>query len=1079
MAELSNGSGSVRRTALGMEELEGRVVPTLLGQQLFPSDYPWNQNISTAPLASNSAAVIAHIGSSIRIHPDWGDDSAANGSAPLYGIPFNVVHGNTVAKVHVTIDNYPGESDLVDVPIPANAVIEGDFQNGPNPNVGQRGDSHLLIWDEDNNVAYELYLAARPSETGSGWHAGQESVWDMKSNSFRSLGWTSSDAAGLSILAGLARPDEGLPTSLGGQGAINHAIRFTLPSGDVAPQYIYPASHIVSTSAGSTKLPFGARLRLMNTPAVNTVINGLGPQAQIIAHAMQQYGLVLADIGSAMYVTGSSASQNANNAINFTWDMNDVLGLRALTAANFEVVDLTPQVTGLSASSGTAGSTVTITGQNFSGAAGRLSVLFGTTPAASLTVMDDTHVTAVVPNGSGTVNVMVQSGIVATDPNNPNDNVKNPVFGYGTSATSAADQFTYGTGPTISGTNSTASFASPTVTSGNTDLLTILVKDTAGNAVGGLGSGAFGLSLSGGTSAGTFSAVTATATPGTYTATFTGTTAGTASTLTVTVAGVTLAAHPTVTVNPVPQTSFTVTGFPSPATAGAAGSITVQAIDQSGNPLTGYAGTVHFTSSDPQAVLPADYTFTAADAGMHIFNNVVLKTAGSRSIMVADLGTGVAASQTGIQVLASAPAVLAVVAGSGQKVRINGVYRTPFQVAVKDAFGNPVPSVTVTFTAPSAGPSGTFSGGGTSAAATTGANGTASASPFTANGTPGRFTVTATVAGVTAATFSLVNTESLYAVGADAGATPYVAVYDAVTHQPKFQFYAYATAFRGGVRVAVGDVNGDGISDVIVAAGPGGSPHVRVLDGLTGVQLPGAIGSFDAYAHAFTGGVYVAAADVNNDGFADVITGAGPGGGPDVSVFDGRTGQRLYEFYAQAKSFTGGVPVAGGDVNGDGFGDIVAGAGQGGAPSVQVFSGKNLAKLTSFFAYTRTFAGGVNVGAGDLNGDGKADIITGMGRGSGSTPEVKAFSGATGALLADFFAYPKTTTSGAKVVANTSGVRVAACDFNGDGFADVVAGPGPGLALKDRVFDGRSSVRLTEFNGMDPSFLGGVWVGGG
>jgi hypothetical protein len=462
----------------------------------------------------------------------------------------------------------------------------------------------------------------------------------------------------------------------------------------------------------------------------------------------------------------------------------------------------------------------------------------------------------------------------------------------------------------------------------------------------------------------------------------------------------------------------------------------------------------------------------------HLTGDIQTHEAGSRSITVADVGTGVAAGQTGIQVLASAPAVLTVVAGSGQKARINGVYRTPFRVMVKDAFGNSVPSATVTFTAPSSGPSGTFSGGGTSATAATGASGTASAPTFTANGTPGRYAVTAAVASVTAVSFSLVNTQSLYAVGADAGATPYVAVYDAVAHQPKFQFYAFATAFRGGVRVAVGDVNGDGVSDVIVAAGPGGSPHVRVLDGLTGAQLSGAIGSFDAYAHAFTGGVYVAAADVNGDGFADVITGAGPGGGPDVSVFDGRTGQRLYEFYAQAKGFTGGVPVAGGDVNGDGYGDVIAGAGQGGAPSVQVFSGKNLAKLTSFFAYTWTFAGGANVGAGDLNGDGKADIITGMGRGTGSTPEVKAFSGANGALLADFFAYPKTTTSGTKVVANTSGVRVAACDFNGDGFADVVTGPGPGLALKDRVFDGRSSVRLTEFNGIDPSFLGGVWVGG-
>jgi len=123
-----------------------------------------------------------------------------------------------------------------------------------------------------------------------------------------------------------------------------------------------------------------------------------------------------------------------------------------------------------------------------------------------------------------------------------------------------------------------------------------------------------------------------------------------------------------------------------------------------------------------------------------------------------------------------------------------------------------------------------------------------------------------------------------------------------------------------------------------------------------------------------------------------------------VSVFDGRTGQRIHEFFAQASNFKGGVPVAAGDVNGDGFADIIAGAGKGGAPSVQVFSGKNLAKLTSFFAYSTSFTGGVNVGAGDVNGDGRVDVLTGMGSGPGSTAEVKAFSG-TGALLADFFAY--------------------------------------------------------------------------
>jgi hypothetical protein len=467
---MTGQSRSPKPAAWGVEELEGRVVPTLLGQQLFPTDYPWNQNISNAPVDPNSAAVIAHIGATVHVHPDWGADSPANGSSPLYGIPHNIVHGNTTAGVNVIIDNYPGESDVAPVPIPANAVIEGDFQNGPNPNGGgynanQRGDSHLIVWDEDTNTAYELYGVTRPSDptlfpntsgvelphTDGLWHAAQESVWRMNTDGFRSLGATSADAAGLSILAGLARPDEGRPVAQGGQGAINHALRFTLPRGDINPQYVYPASHVVSGTVASNKLPFGARLRLMNTPAVNAVINGLGPQAQIIAHAMQQYGLVLADVGSAMFVTGTSASQDANNAISSTWNMSDVLGLGGLHASDFEVVTLKPTVTGLSASSGPAGSTITITGQNFSGAAGHLKVTFGSAVASSVTFVDDAHITAVVPSGSGTVHVQVQSGVNATDPNNPNDNVNNPIFGYGISATSAADQFTYASAPHVTG----------------------------------------------------------------------------------------------------------------------------------------------------------------------------------------------------------------------------------------------------------------------------------------------------------------------------------------------------------------------------------------------------------------------------------------------------------------------------------------------------------------------------------------------------------------------------------------------------------------------------------------------------
>jgi hypothetical protein len=270
----------------------------------------------------------------------------------------------------------------------------------------------------------------------------------MNTDTFRTLGATSADAAGLSILAGLARPDEGLPVPQGGQGVINHALRVTLPASAINPEYIYPASHMVPTTQGPDKLPLGSRLRLMNTPAIETIISNMPPESQILATAMQQYGLIVADIGTAMYVSGAPASVDANNNINLTWDLTDIFagnGLEALNAGDFQVVNLTPVVSGLSASSGAPGSTITVNGQNFSGAAGHLSVFFGNTPASSVTIKSDTQLSVVVPNGSGTVDVTVQSGVNETDnfSSNPNANVNAPIFGYGISATTSADVYTF------------------------------------------------------------------------------------------------------------------------------------------------------------------------------------------------------------------------------------------------------------------------------------------------------------------------------------------------------------------------------------------------------------------------------------------------------------------------------------------------------------------------------------------------------------------------------------------------------------------------------------------------------------
>src|SRR5204863_166334 len=139
--------------------------------------------------------------------------------------------------------------------------------------------------------------------------------------------------------------------------------------------------------------------------------------------------------------------------------------------------------------------------------------------------------------------------------------------------------------------------------------------------------------------------------------------------------------------------------------------------------------------------------------------------------------------------------------------------------------------------------------------------------------------------------------------------------------------------YRGGVRVAVGDVTGDGIDDIVTAPGPGVAPVVKVFDGASGQQVAG----FVAYDN-FLGGAYVAVGDVNGDGFADIITGAGAGGGPHVKAFSGVVmGQQMLSFMAYASTYTGGVYVTAGDVDGDGKAEVVAGSGGRGLMQTKLF----------------------------------------------------------------------------------------------------------------------------------------------
>ncbi|MFL5331531.1 MAG: beta strand repeat-containing protein [Gemmataceae bacterium] len=303
----------------------------------------------------------------------------------------------------------------------------------------------------------------------------------------------------------------------------------------------------------------------------------------------------------------------------------------------------------------------------------------------------------------------------------------------------------------------------------------------------------------------------------------------------------------------------------------------------------------------------------------------------------------------------------------------------------------------------------------------------------------------------------------LYATGADAGGGPHVRVFNA-DGSDRFSFYAYASTFTGGVRVVTGDVTGDGVDDIITGAGAGGGPHVRVFNGATGALQA----EWFAYAANFTGGVYVGVADINNDGLMEVITGAGEGGGPHVRVFNGSTGAVVREFFAYDARFLGGVRVAGGDVNNDGFDDIITGAGPGGGPHVIAYSGKDNSILQSFYAFDPDFNGGVYVAAGDINSDNQADIIVGAGRGDA---RVKVFSGAGSngdTLLSSFLAYG----SGVR-----SGVHVGVTDINNDGVADIMTGPARDNPPDVRIFNSSSGAVVREFFPYDISFVGGVFVG--
>jgi hypothetical protein len=266
---------------------------------IFPQDNVWNTPIDALPAHVKSDTYLQSIGLATTLHPDFG-------SSPNYGIPLTPMPPATKG-VKVAFE-YRDESDLGNYPIPPDPLIEGGS--------AAPGDRHILFIDPRRCILYELY-AAKPMPDGS-WKAGSGIKMDLTSNALRGDGKTSADAAGLPILPGLVRYDEVEA------GEIRHALRFTIPK--TQHNHIWPARHDASSKSDANLPPMGLRLRLRK----DFDISGYSKPNQIILRALQTYGMILADNGAAIFLSGMPDAR---------WNVDDLHKLTAVTGHDFEVVD--------------------------------------------------------------------------------------------------------------------------------------------------------------------------------------------------------------------------------------------------------------------------------------------------------------------------------------------------------------------------------------------------------------------------------------------------------------------------------------------------------------------------------------------------------------------------------------------------------------------------------------------------------------------------------------------------------------------------------------------------------------------
>ncbi|OWK36657.1 Flagellar hook-length control protein FliK [Fimbriiglobus ruber] len=482
---------------------------------------------------------------------------------------------------------------------------------------------------------------------------------------------------------------------------------------------------------------------------------------------------------------------------------------------------------------------------------------------------------------------------------------------------------------------------------------------------------------------------------------------------------------------------------------------------------------------------------------------------------VVDFGTTPATivSDTATQIVVTTPAETAgtvdvTVTTPGGTTPSDGVQFTyldvPTVTAVSPTSGSPTGGTTVTITGTNlSDPIATVVFGGSAA---TIVSDTATQVVVTSPAHPaGTVDVTVTTPGGTSATsaadhFTYVSAVSLtgysqFAVGADAGGTGTVTVYNP-DQSVAYTATPFGTSYTAGVRVAVADLNNDGAPELIAGTGPGVENQVVILDGKTHQPLV----SFVPFEATFTGGVFVTTGDVNGDGVPDLIVTPDQSGGPIVAVYDGAAlgkGQvvQVARFFGiNDPSFRGGDRAALGDINGDGVADLIVSAGFGGGPRVAIYNGATIASgaptelMPDFFAFESTLRNGVYVTAGDLTGKGYADLIFGAGPGGG--PRVRAVDPAVLLAAGSFSTLDDAAVSTAGVAdffagdpTSRGGVRVAVADLDGSNQASLVVGSGAGVAAAVTTYTGKAILANPASPTADfdldplPGFSGGVFVG--